>query len=425
MIKYFEKIDTVKGELSLPGDKSISHRVLIFSSMAEGISVIRNLSDARDVASTITCLKQLGTGFVKNGSALEVEGKGFRKFISPSKMLDAGNSGTTARLLSGLLACQNFDSAISGDESLQKRPMKRIAEPLNQMGLNITTEGNSLPLTYRKSSTIHAVSYKLPIASAQVKSALLIAGLHCSEQSVIIDPFFTRDHTERILGLKQDFTGEGKEIYVSIEDYPKPAEYFVPSDISTAVFFIVLALLSKDAELLLKDISLNPTRTKILDILIEMGADIEITNKSTANNEPYGDIKVKSSCLHNIKINKEDIPQIIDEIPILTVAGLFAEGDFEVKNAEELRYKESDRIEAICTNLNKIGVCIEDYPDGFKILSTSLKGPVEFTSFGDHRIAMVFSVLSCLIKGGGSVEGFECINISNQGFEQQLKRIIQ
>ena len=423
MIKNFEKIDSVKGVLSLPGDKSISHRVLIFAAMAEGISVIRNLSDAQDAASTIHCLKQLGAGFVKNSSTLEVEGRGFRNFIKPEDMLYAGNSGTTARLLSGLLACQSFDSVISGDESLSKRPMQRVAEPLNKMGLNVKTNGSSLPLTYSKTNKIHPIRYKLPMASAQVKSALLIAGLHCKEQSVIVDPYSTRDHTERILGLKQELTGEGKAIYVSLDDYPKPADYFVPSDISSAVFFIVLALVSKESELLLKNISLNPTRTKILDILIKMGADIEITNRTSANNEPFGDIKVKSSRLHNIKIDKEDIPLIIDEIPILTVAGLFAEGHFEIGNAGELRYKESDRINAICSNLNKIGACIEEYPDGYRILSKSFKGPFAFTSMGDHRIAMAFAILSCLVEEGGSVDGFECIHISNPAFVQQLESI--
>jgi 3-phosphoshikimate 1-carboxyvinyltransferase len=424
MIKHFEKIDSVKGDLLLPGDKSISHRVLIFASMAKGISEIQNLSDAQDVFSTIQCLEKLGAGFAKNGSILEVKGRGFRNFNKPDSVLDAGNSGTTARLLSGLLACQNFDSVISGDYSLCRRPMNRVADPLNGMGLNVKTTDSKLPLTFCKNSTIHPFRYKLTVASAQVKSALLIAGMHCNEQTIIVDPFYTRDHTERILKLKQVLTGEGKEIFVSVEDYPEPAEYFVPSDISTAAFFIIPALLTDDSDIIIRNVSLNPTRTKILDILIKMGAYIEILNETSSNNEPFGDIKVKSSRLHNIEIDKEDLPQIIDEIPILAVAGLFAEGEFEIKNAEELRYKESDRINSICTNLNKLGAEVKQYPDGFGIAAKRFIPEPVFDSFGDHRIAMAFAVLSSLLDKGGSIENFECINISNPGFENQLHSII-
>ncbi|MDP4117073.1 MAG: 3-phosphoshikimate 1-carboxyvinyltransferase [Bacteroidota bacterium] len=423
MEKYFSKSNMIAGELELPGDKSISHRALIFSSMAKGTSRIENLSDAQDVISTMQCFKEMGVPFVKKGKILEVEGSGYKNFSKPANVLDAGNSGTTARLLTGLLACQDFDSVLAGDKSLSKRPMKRVADPLNAMGLNVKISDNSLPLTIGKSSNLHSVKYRLDAPSAQVKSAVLIAALHCKERSEIIDPFDTRDHTERMLNLVCEQSSEGKVIYASSLDYPKPQDYFIPSDISSAVFFIVFTLLSKDSSLTIKSVSLNPTRTKILDILINMGADIKILNETSANNEPYGDMQVKSSRLRNIAINKKDIPQIIDEIPILAIAGLFAEGYFEIRNAGELRYKESDRIRSICTNINKLGVSIQEYSDGFRIMNKSINNEHSFESFGDHRIAMAFAILCCLLNNGGKVNDFECVNISNPNFESQLMSI--
>lgn len=421
---HFEKIAPFSNVLELPGDKSISHRALIFAAMADGISLIKNLSDGKDVNSTKKCLMEMGVPFSNSEGIVEVSGLGYKGLKSPDKVLNAGNSGTTARLLSGLLACQNFSSTLTGDKSLCRRPMERVAHPLNFMGLKVKTTNKSLPLIFYKNNKLHPVTYTLETPSAQVKSALIIAGLHCLEQSVIIDPFNTRDHTERMLGLSCEQSGEGKVISVSKSNYPKLSSFFIPSDISTASFFIVLTLLSKNSFLKIKNVSLNPTRTKILDILIRMGGKIEISNKQSNNQEEYGDVTISSSELHNSEIFKEEIPQIIDEIPILAVAGFFANGNFEIRNAEELRYKESDRIKSICYNFNKLGASIEEHFDGFIIMDKKSKVNPEFLSFKDHRIAMAFSILSMILEQGGTIKGFDCVKISNPGFLNQLEQIL-
>src|SRR4030066_150070 len=282
MVQEFNRIENVSGELNLPGDKSISHRVVIFSAMADGVSEITNLSDGEDVNSTITCMESIGAVIERAGRSAKVRGKGFKKFTKPSSMLNAGNSGTTTRLLSGLLAAQNFESIIIGDDSLSKRPMERVIQPLKLMGAGIeSTDSGTLPIKIFPVKKLNPIDYQLPVASAQVKSAVLIAALHCDGITSVTDNYATRDHTERMLNLK---------------------------------------------------------------VLKEIGGDIEIQNEKESNGEPFGDIVVKSSKLKNAAIKNEIIPNIIDEIPILSVAGLFAEGSFQIQNAKELRKKESDRI---------------------------------------------------------------------------------
>lgn len=424
MKRYFEKINSVKGELNFAGDKSISHRAIFFSSMAEGKSSIENISLSEDVKSTQKIFSQLGVNFINDNNKLIVVGKGKRKFNAPNSFLDCGNSGTTSRLLSGLLIAQNFPSELFGDESLSKRPMKRIIEPLTLMGGNIESLNSTLPIKIFPSNSLKGIEYTLPVASAQVKSAILIAGLHLSEQTEVIEKFITRDHTERMLGLPVDKSENLKVISSSDKFYPTAKDYFIPGDISSAAFFIVLALLTKNSELVIKDVSLNPTRTGFLDILKKMNADIKIENEKQSSNEPYGDIIVRSSDLMNVSIDSSVIPNIIDEIPILSVAGIFAEGDFEIKNCEELRFKESDRIKAICENLKLTGLDVEEFPDGFRISGKIKNIQVSFNSFNDHRIAMALSVLSMLIGNECSVEGIECVGISNPNFYEQIEAII-
>lgn len=425
MIQEFTKAGKISGELNLPGDKSISHRAVIFSSMADGVSEITNLSDGDDVKSTIRCFKTIGTEITWNNGLLIVRGRGFKNFLRPDKVLDAGNSGTTARLMCGLLANQNFESTISGDESLSKRPMERVIKPLELMGARFETNSKqTLPIKIIPTQSVKPIKFQMPIASAQVKSAVLIAAVHSDEICTVIDSFNTRDHTERMLNLRIVKTGSHKEISASKEDYPKPQKYYVPSDISTASFFIVLALLSQGSELRLKNISLNSTRTGILDILRKMGADIELENLSESSNEPYGDLIVRSSKLHNIEITEEIIPNIIDEIPILTIAGIFAEGEFTIRNAAELRKKESDRIKSICSNIRILGIKVDEFEDGFSFRGEPRDENQTFESFGDHRIAMAFSILALLLKGGGKVLNFECVSISNPKFFYQLKQIV-
>lgn len=425
MKKRFEKINDVNGELSLSGDKSISHRAVIFSAMAYGKSSIKNLSFGEDVKSTMKIMQQLGARLTYENELIIVEGCGFKGFKKSVSDLDCGNSGTSARLITGLLSAQSFNSTLIGDESLSKRPMKRVIEPLMKMGVEFQSNENlTLPLTIIPKSNIHPIKYEMPVASAQVKSSILIAGLHCDEETVLIEYELTRNHTEKMLGLPVRFEN-GKIISASSrKDYPEAKEYFVPGDISTSAFHIVLTLLTPHSELIIKDVSLNPTRTGFIEILEKMGASISFVNVKESSNEKYGDVIVKSSSLKNIRIDSHIIPNVIDEIPILTIAGIFADGDFVIENAKELRVKESDRINSICTNLKHLGLNVEESKDGF-IVSGSIKNakPV-FESFGDHRIAMAFAILSMLLDNGGEVNGFECVNISNPQFEKQISSIV-
>lgn len=425
MVQEFNHVKKVNGELNLPGDKSISHRAVMFSAMAGGVSEIANLSDGDDVNSTMKCFEAMGIEIERVGRSVRVKGKGFNNFSKPKFDLDAGNSGTTARLISGFLAAQNFESTIIGDESLSKRPMGRVIQPLKLMGARIEPNINeTLPIKIYPADELIPIEFQLPIASAQVKSAVLIAALHSDRISSVTDKFTTRDHTERMLNLKTLVHGNVKTIYSSRQNYPQPNTYFVPSDISTASFFIVLTLLLKSSELRLKNIGLNPTRIGILKILKEMGGNIILDNERESNHELIGDIIVRSSKLYNILIPAEIIPNIIDEIPILSVAGLFADGQFTVNNAKELRKKESDRINSLCQNYRILGLNVEEYDDGFSVTGEIKNNTPIFESFNDHRIAMAFSILSMLLEDGGKIDKFECVSISNPNFVTQLKQIV-
>jgi 3-phosphoshikimate 1-carboxyvinyltransferase len=424
MIQSFSKINKVSGTLTFQGDKSISHRALLISSLADGKSIIKNLSGSDDVKSTLLFLGELGIEIESMKNEKIVIGRGFRGYNKPLKPLNAGNSGTTARLLSGILSAQSFESVITGDSSLSSRPMKRVIDPLTQMGCKIKSSIDcKLPLKIFPSEKFQAIRYNMPVASAQVKSAILFAGLHLDDETLVIESQQTRNHTENLLGLEvvQD---EGKIISsISRNNYPEPKEYFIPGDISSAMFFIVLALLTKNSELIIKDVSLNPTRIECLNILKKMGSDIQIVEKGISNNEVFGNLLVKSNDLSNVRIEKEIIPLIIDEIPILSVAGIFAKGVFELRDASELRLKESDRIKAICANLLKLGLDVEEFDDGFKVSGSINKQSEPFNSYGDHRIAMAFAILSSLLKDGGEVEGLESVSVSNPDFLKQLNSI--
>jgi 3-phosphoshikimate 1-carboxyvinyltransferase len=423
MIQEFCKIDKIKNELTFLGDKSISHRVLIISSLAQGKSRIKNLSGSDDVKSTINCLKALGVEINFEGDELIVKGRGFKGYLEPLNQLDAENSGTTARLLAGILTPQDFESIIKGTESLSLRPMNRVIEPLALMGGSIKSKNGKLPLYFYPSKKLSAINYEMPVSSAQVKSAILLAGLHLDEDTSVIESSETRNHTEILLDL--NISNKGGKIISSVskKNYPEAKEYFIPGDISSAIFFIVLTLLSKDSELLIKNISLNPTRNEGILLLKRMGGNIQIEITRESNREKFGNVFVKSSNLANVKIESQIISSIIDEIPILSVAGIFAEGAFEIRGAEELKVKESDRIKSLVSNFLLLGLDVEKFTDGFRISGNikSLKKP--FNSFGDHRIAMAFAVLSSLLKDGGKVSGFESVSKSNPDFLTQLKSI--
>lgn len=418
-----EPIENTDGVLSLPGDKSISHRAVMFSAMAKGKSIVKNYLDSADLHSTIDCFRALGVDINIERRELKITGKGYRGFMQPANQLYAGNSGTTARLLSGILSAQTFDSVITGDESLSKRPMDRITSPLSKMGAKLKSTDGHLPL-YIYSSELNAVQYTLHIASAQVKSAILLAGVHLEETTTIIEPAATRNHTELMLGLPVRHSPEGNVIKVNKSYYPEAREYIVPSDISTAAFFIVLTLIMPNGSLLLKNVLLNRTRAGIINVLKMMGGNIEVVDRRTVSGEEVGDLFIQNSDLKNIEIPKELIPNIIDEIPILSVAGLFAEGEFTVRNASELRAKESDRIKALVENYKLLNAETEEYEDGFSIGEfVPQRRGIIFNSFNDHRIAMAFAVLATQLPDGAEIEDFECVNISNPLFLSQLKSV--
>jgi 3-phosphoshikimate 1-carboxyvinyltransferase len=423
-VQIFNRISNVKGVLRLPGDKSISHRAVMFSCLAKGKSGIKNLSHGEDVKSSIKCFKQLGITIEEEENELVITGNGFKGLKKPQESLDAGNSGTLARLVTGILAAQNFETTIVGDKSLTSRPMKRILVPLTSMGAKLdATPDSTLPIKIFPSDQLNPITYILPVASAHVKSAVLLAGIHVNETTTVVENWLSRNHTEKMLGLKTEIKDGKYFSYVSRNNYPEPRDFFVPGDISTAVYFIILALLSKNSELVIKDVSLNSSRTGILDILTKMGGDIQMTEKKENAGEVYGDLLVRSSELKNINLDDYAVVNFIDEIPVLAVAGIFAEGNFEIRTAKELRFKESDRIKAVCENLRITGLDIEEFEDGFSITGSITKSNPEFTSFDDHRIAMAFGILSSLLKDGGKVNNFECVKISNPGFLNQLSQV--
>jgi len=423
MKKFLNKINSIKGEISFDGDKSISHRAVFFSAMSDGISEIENLSHCEDLKTTISAFENLGAKFIFNDRKTIVYGVGKYKFNEPFKEIYCGNSGTTARLLSGILSAQKFNSTITGDESLSKRPMKRIIEPLQKMGAKISHNNFHLPLQFHPVEKLNNLKFDLVIPSAQVKSCILLAGLFVDEETIINESIETRNHTEKMLNLPVLVHNRKKIIKSSSRFYPQSNYYYVPGDISSAAFFIVLTLLSKNSELIIRNVSLNPTRIGFINILQKMNARIEIKFSGKTNNEEYGDLIIKSSKLRNIHIENTFIPNIIDEIPILTIAGIFADGDFQIRNCKELRFKETDRISALSYNLKSLGLNVKEFDDGLFITGYIKNKIGDFKTFDDHRIAMAFSILSMLIDGGGYIDNPECVNISNPAFYNQLNII--
>ncbi|GAB1349926.1 3-phosphoshikimate 1-carboxyvinyltransferase [Ignavibacteriales bacterium] len=416
-----KQIKRVKGELLFNGDKSVSHRAVIFAAMADGESVIKNISLSDDVKSSINCLAAMGARFEQRGDDLVVTGVGFKGFKKPETVLDAGNSGTTARLFAGLLSAQDFEATLTGDDSLKQRPMERVANPLKKIGAKIELTDNFLPTTTK--GKFKSAEITLEVASAQVKSALILAGLHLGRGKLtLIDPFETRNHTEEMLGIPREVHPSGKVMTISRAYYPKSGEFTVPGDVSSAMFFIVLTLIAGDT-LRIKNLLLSPERIMAIEILKRMGGQIIIDREETGNCGKWGDIFVKRSDLINIEIEPELIPLIIDEIPALTIAGLFAEGGFQIKNAAELRVKETDRISAIVKNLQFCGAEVAEYEDGFLLYGKDLDDFAVFESYGDHRIAMAFSVLASLLNKGGKVNQSECVAVSNPAFYDQLASI--
>lgn len=414
MIKTVIFSKPLKGEITIPADKSISHRAVMFSALAKGKSLIRNFSNGADCHSTLNLFKQLGINskFTDSNTIL-IEG-GKLKGSNPIP-LACNNSGTTMRLVSGILAGQDFDSVLTGDVSLSKRPMKRIIEPLTLMGADITSVDGHAPITIR-GQKLHGIEYNSPIASAQVKSAILLAGLNTEGKTTVKEPYPSRDHTERLLkylGANID----GTTIYPS-ELTAKDID--IVGDISSAAFFITAGLIVKGSDFVIKNVGINPTRTGVLDIVQRMGGGVNIFNEHEISGEPCADIRVHyTDSLKGCTIEGSDIPRLIDELPVIAVLASQADGETIIKNASDLRNKESDRISCLVRELTKIGVDIEERPDGFVVRKSELKGNAELECYHDHRLAMSFYIAGLICKKEIAINGFEWTKISFPEFEDR------
>lgn len=418
----------LRGEVSVPGDKSISHRAIILGSLSQGKILVSGLSSGEDNRRTIKMFEQLGVAIRKrNKTDYLIQGRGLTGLREPHNILYAGNSGTTMRLMLGVLSGQQFFSVMSGDLSLNARPMKRVVEPLRLMGARISgrDDGNFAPLAI-SGTRLHAIQYHLPIASAQVKSALLLAGFYADGTTVVYEPLASRDHTERMLRfLGVPLHIADGSMSISGGSAMQGDRIEIPGDISSAAFLIVAGLLVGNAEVLVRKVGINPTRTGFLDILKKMGATYEILNHQEISGEPVADIAVRTSRLKGVEIGGSLIPRTIDEIPILAVAAACAEGTTVIRDAKELRVKESDRIAALCAELKKFGVAVNELEDGMVIRGTETLLGAVCNSHGDHRIAMAMVIAGLCARGETVVEDCACIKTSFPEFMDCLKLLMR
>ena len=420
----------IEGTVYVPGDKSISHRAITFASLAKGRSCIKNLLSSADCLSTMGCFKDLGVKIVNDKELTRIEGVGISGLKEPKNILNVGNSGTTLRTLPGILAGQDFLSILTGDDSIRSRPMDRIINPLREMGAEIVGRGGDkfAPIAI-KGRRLKGISYTTPVASAQVKTSLLLAGLYANGTTTVTEKYQSRDHTERFfdffeIAYKKQ-VGAAGEVSISLEGGQsfKGADIIIAGDISSAAFFIAAALIAEDAELLIVDVGLNPTRIGILEVLQQMGAEIEITDQKDFANEPVGTLRIRNQKLRATEIGGSIIPRVIDELPIIAVIASQADGETIIKDAAELRVKESDRIGKLTMELRKMGVDIEERDDGFIVNGpTDLKGAV-VDSHNDHRLAMTLAIAASRAEGETVIRNSESINVSYPGFESTLNRI--
>jgi 3-phosphoshikimate 1-carboxyvinyltransferase len=418
----------LRGEIAVPGDKSISHRAAIFNAVAEGEAIVHNFLSADDCLSTLRVLRALGVAcHVEEAGAapaLRVAGAGLHGLHEAADVLECGNSGTTMRLMAGLLAAQPFLSVLTGDASLRTRPMARVIDPLREMGARIDARdsGRLAPIAIRGGG-LRGIRYRTPVASAQVKSALLLAGLYASGETIVEEPEPSRDHTERMLeAMGARIRREGHAISIQPAGALQPASIRVPNDISAAAFWMVAAAAHPDAELRLPGIGINPTRSGIIDILRAMGADISAEEERIAGGEPVADIVVRSSRLHGIVVEGDIVPRAIDELPAVAVAAACADGRTEISGAAELRAKESDRIAAMVQGLSAVGVKVEERADGMIIEGGGIPGGGA-SAHGDHRIAMAFAIAGLLSRDGVAIDGAETVAISYPAFWQHLGQV--
>ena len=417
-----DKFTSLRGELTVPGDKSISHRAVMFGSLAQGDTHIRHFLTGADCLSTIGCFRAMGIGIEQNENEVIVHGKGLHGLTAPAKTLDVGNSGTTIRLLSGILAGQSFDSMITGDPSICRHPMKRIISPLLSMHADVRSKrGNNCAPLVIHGKPLSGIHYQSPVASAQVKSCVLLAGLYADSPVSVTEPVLSRNHTEIMLRkLGADIKSEGTTVTIQPDPLLTADEILVPGDISSAAYFIAAALLTPDSEILLRNVGTNPTRDGFLRVCEAMGASIERLNETTEG-EPACDLLVRCSSLHGTTVEGSIIPTLIDELPMIAVMACFAEGTTVIRDAKELRVKESDRIAVMTESLRSMGADIEAAEDGMIIRGGKPLHGAVVDSHLDHRAAMSLAIAGGLCEGPLSIRGAECVNISYPGFYQDLK----
>lgn len=430
MLEFFGPY-SINGSIEVPGDKSISHRSIILSSIAKGKVEIDNFLFSEDCLNTLKILKKIGTQCVVSGNSILIQGNGITGFNEPDDILYVGNSGTSIRLLSGLLCGCSFMSVISGDKSVNNRPMDRIINPLRAMGAKIygRYDNKKAPLVIFGKNKLRGIKHDIDVPSAQVKSCLAIAALFAEGTTEIIQPEVSRDHTERMLEyFGADIKYDGKHTIIVPGKHLIGKDIFVPGDFSSAAFFIIAGLILKKSKILIKDVGINQTRSYLLDVLKKMNANIEIKNERIKNNEKIADIISCSSKLKSVNVKKEAIPNIIDEIPILCVAAAFADGITTIRGAKELRLKESDRIKSISNEFKKAGIIVKEYSDGLEIHGShdaEIKHPARLKSYGDHRIAMSLAIMA--LKGNCKISicNTKCVDTSFPGFEKKLLDLIK
>ena len=424
-------ITGLKGRVSVPGDKSISHRCIMFGSIADGVTEVRNFLEGADCLATIRCFRSMGIEIEEKNTTVIVHGKGLHGLSAPDSILDVGNSGTTTRLLSGILAGQPFESKLSGDESLNSRPMKRIMDPLTQMGAHISSilRNGCAPL-YIAPSTLHGIHYDSPVASAQVKSCILLAGLYAEGETSVTEPSLSRNHTELMLrefgaDIRTTHALNSTEATASIRPCGRlfGQKITVPGDISSAAYFIAAGLIVPDSEILIENVGINPTRAGILKVCEDMGGNITLLNERTEGGEKIADILVKTSSLHGITIEGDIIPTLIDEIPVIAVMAAAAEGTTVIKDAEELKVKETDRIETVTDNLKAMGCNVTPTADGMIITGGKLKGASIHTLL-DHRIAMAFSIAALVAEGNTKILDSKCVDVSYPTFYDTFEQLL-
>ncbi len=429
----FTRCKSLRGEITVPGDKSISHRSVMFGSIAKGTTEIRNYLQGADCLSTIACFRSMGVEIENHGEVVTVRGKGMRGLRKPDAVLDCGNSGTTTRLISGILAAQDFEATLTGDASIQKRPTKRIIEPLSLMGADIRSiPGNGCAPLKIRGQKLHGISYVSPVASAQVKSAILLAGLYAGGETRVTEPYLSRNHSEILLrcfgaDVRTELEDAGASSRATAVIRPAAELYGsrvdVPGDISSAAFFICAALMLPGSEVLIRNVGTNPTRAGILKAARAMGGDITLYNERTDSGEPAADLLVKSSALHGTVIEGADIPTLIDELPAIAAMACFAEGETVIRDAAELKVKESNRIAVMAENLTAMGADVTETDDGLIIRGGKPLHGAVIDSHMDHRIAMTFAAAALCAEGETEILGAECVNISYPEFYRDLEKL--